>query len=47
MLQDADGDPVTAVGDSFVVHMIARHSTTFRWASTTSRSRSPSSSRTR
>ena len=21
MLQDADGDPVTAVGDSFVVHM--------------------------
>lgn len=36
MLMDATGDPASAVGDSFVVHMdTERHSTTIRWAFTT------------
>jgi hypothetical protein len=36
MLQDADGDPVGAVGDSFSCTWTARRSTTTPWASTTS-----------
>jgi hypothetical protein len=44
MLQSADGEPVTAAGDSFVVHMDREALNDFRSAGTTSPCRSASTS---
>ena len=46
MLQDADGERAKGAATASSSTWIARPSTTFRWANTTSRSRSASSRRT-